>query len=251
VQIVVAVAVSLTVTTAAGAPLITVGQSAASAILVVALHQPGSNVALQRLVDAIVGGALAILLAQLLFPIDPITLVRRESQHLRDDLAASLRELAEALADRDGELANRALGRVDAIDTQRVHTALVLARDVARRAPRRRAARRRLEPLDPLVAALDAAVADARAAATGVQRAIGTEEQAPREACEALLAIADGLHAVEPDEVRDDVRRAREAADVARAADPSSLGIAVLAHAIHSMADELDRVADARDAQRA
>jgi uncharacterized membrane protein YgaE (UPF0421/DUF939 family) len=248
-QIVVAVAVSLVVTTAAGVAPITVAQSAASAILVVALHVPGSNVALQRLVDALVGGAIAILLAQLLFPIDPITLVRRESQHLRDDLASSLRELAQALVDHDRELADRALGRIDAIDTQRVHAALILARDVARRAPRRRAARRRLEPLDPLVAALDAAVADARSAATGVLRTLGTEGHAPPEAGEALRALADGLHAFDPAEVRDAVRRAREAANTARDADPS-LGVGVLAHAAHAIADELDRVADAREAQR-
>jgi uncharacterized membrane protein YgaE (UPF0421/DUF939 family) len=247
-QVVAAVAVSLVVTTAAGSPPVTVGQSAASAILVVALHQPGSNVALQRLVDALVGGALAILLAQLLFPIDPIMLVRRESQHLRDDLAASLRELAHALDDHDRERADRALARIDSIDPQRVHAALVLARDVAKRAPRRRAARRRLEPLDPLVAALDAAGADARAAATGVQRTLGAEKSAPREAGEALRAIADGLDAVDPAKVREAVRRAREEANTARSAD-ASLGVGVLAHAIHAMADELDRVAEAREAQ--
>jgi hypothetical protein len=247
-QIVVAVAVSLVVTTAAGAPPITVAQSAASAILVVALHVPGSNVALQRFVDALVGGAIAILLAQLLFPIDPVSLVRRESQHLRDDLAEALRELAAALEEHDPDRAGRALTRIDAIDTHRVNAALVLARDVAQRAPRRRTARRRLAPLDPLVAALDGAVADAHAAATGAQRVLQSDGQAPAQASEALRALADGLHAVDPAAVRAAAARAREAAEVARNADPS-LGVGVLAHAILSIADELEIVAAAREAQ--
>jgi len=56
-----------------------------------------------------------------------------------------------------------------------VHT----PREVARRAPRRRYARRRLDPLGPLAAALDAAVADARAVATGALRVLSTERPAP------------------------------------------------------------------------
>jgi uncharacterized membrane protein YgaE (UPF0421/DUF939 family) len=247
-QVVAAVAVSLVVTTAAGAPPVTVGQSAASAILVVALHQPGSNVALERLIDALVGGALAILLAQLLFPIDPLRLVQRESQHLRDDLAEALRELAAALEEREPERASRALNRIDAIDTARVHAALVLARDVAQRAPRRRAARRRLEPLDPLVAALESAVADGHAAAKGAQRVLQTDGQSPAPASDALRALADGLHAMDPAAVRAAAERAREAVDAARHADPS-LGVLVLAHAIQAIADELDVVAAAREKQ--
>ena len=247
-QIVVAVAVSLVVTTAVGAAPITVGQSAASAILVVALHVPGSNVALQRFVDALVGGAIAILLAQLLFPIDPVMLVRRESQHLRDDLAEALRELAAALEDHDEVRAARAQTRIDGIDTHRVNAALVLARDVAQRAPRRRTARRRLAPLDPLVTALDAAVADGHAAATGAQRVLQAEGESPAQASDALRALADALHEVDPTTVRAAVAHAREAAAAAREADPS-LGVGVLVHAILAIADELDIVVAAREAQ--
>ncbi len=247
-QIVVAVAVSLVVTTAVGAAPITVGQSAASAILVVALHVPGSNAALERFVDALVGGAIAIVMAQLLFPIDPVMLVRRESQHLRDDLAQALRELAAALEEHDPGQAADALTRIDAIDTHRVDAALILARDVAQRAPRRRTARGRLAPLDPLVAALNTAVVDGHAAATGAQRVLQTERAPPPQAAAALRALAEGLHAVDPPTVREAAGRAREGAHTARAAD-SSLGIGVLAHAVLAIADELEAVAAAREAQ--
>ena len=248
-QIVVAAGASLLLTAAAGASSITSTQAAISAVLVIALHRAGSNLALQRLIDSLVGGALAILLAQILFPIDPLLLVRRESQHLRDDLAGALEAIAVALSQHDRERAVHALDRIDGMDTRRFDDALTLARDVARRAPRRRRARRRLDPLGPLAAALDAAVSDARAVATAALRVLGTERPAPSEASRTLFALAEALRAVEPGPVREAVARARAAARATRA-DDDSLGVAVFTHAALSIADQLDRVAEAREEQR-
>ncbi len=248
-QIVVAAGLSLLLATAAGASPVTGTQAAISAVLVIALHRPGSNLALQRLIDSLIGGAIAILIAQILFPIDPLLLVRRESQHLRDDLATALEGIAAALSQHDRERAIAALNRIDSINTRRFDDALVLARDVARRAPRRRYARRRLDPLGPLAAALDAAVSDARAVATGALRVLSTDRPAPPEASEAVLALAEALRALEPAPVREAVGRAREAALKTRALD-ASIGVAVLTHAALSIADQLDRVAAAREEQR-
>jgi hypothetical protein len=227
----------------------TVTQAAASAVLVIALHRAGSNLALQRLLDSLVGGAVAILIAQILFPIDPVLLVRRASEHLRDDLAAALEAVAVALSRHDRGRALPALERIDGINTRQFDDALTLARDVARQAPRRRHARRRLDPLGSLGAALDAAVSDARAVATGALRVLDADRPAPPEAARALFALAEALRAVEPGAVREAVARAREAARAARTAD-DSLGVAVLTHAALSIADQLDRVAAARDKQR-
>jgi uncharacterized membrane protein YgaE (UPF0421/DUF939 family) len=247
-QIVAAAGVALVLTTAWGASSITSTQAAISAVLVVALHRPGSNLALQRLVDSFVGGGVAILIAQILFPIDPVLLVRRESDNLRRNLAAALEAIADALSSQDRGRAAHALDRIDAIETRRLHDALALARDVARRAPRRRSARRRLDPLAPLVAALDAAVADARAVATGALRVLDTGRAAPREAGRALIALAAALRAREPALVRETVEQARGSARAARGAD-DSLGVAVLTHAALSIADQLDAVAAARERQ--
>src|SRR6266566_4453971 len=145
-QIIVAVAAAFTLGTALDGRPMTIGESAVSAVLIVGLHRVGSAFAYNRLIDALIGGGLAIVTAQLLFPIDPIDLVRKESQRLRSDLASTLEQVATALRDRDRARAEAALRQVDAIDERRLHEALDLARDVARRAPRRRAAVRRLEP---------------------------------------------------------------------------------------------------------
>src|SRR5579875_2893894 len=85
-QLVVATFVAFVVATAVGAPQVVRNQAASSAILIVALHRPGSDLALQRLEDALIGGAVAILIARFLLPIDPIPFVRDEARNLREQL---------------------------------------------------------------------------------------------------------------------------------------------------------------------
>jgi hypothetical protein len=172
-QLVLATAVVLVVATAAAAPPVVRGQAAASAILVVALHQPGSNLALQRLIDALIGGGIAIVLARLLFPVDPLDLVRDEARQLRARVADALEEVAVALTTGDRGRARSALQRLNALDERRLEDALALARDVARRAPRRRATPERLEALGESWLELEASVNDARAIATGALRLLG------------------------------------------------------------------------------
>jgi uncharacterized membrane protein YgaE (UPF0421/DUF939 family) len=249
-QIVLVVALALVLCTAAGAnPLVTT-QAAASAILVIALHRPGQNLAAQRLVDALIGGGIAIVLARFLFPIDPLALVRRESERLRGDLADAFDELAPALRERDAARATAALDRVDAVDDRRLNEALALAREVARKAPRRRPVRRRLDALEGLGSSLAAASGDARALVTGALRTIETVEEPNTDAADAVEALAAGLRTRDGDAVRAAAGRAREAARAAVERD-GSLGMGVVAHAIASIADDLEGSARARDsAQR-
>ena len=86
-QLVLASALTLVVATGLGAPPIIRTQATASAILIVALHVPGTNYALQRLVDALIGGGIAVLTARVLFPVDPLDLVRSEAAGLGAALA--------------------------------------------------------------------------------------------------------------------------------------------------------------------
>ena len=52
-----------------------VNQTVVSSILVVALYRGG--VGYERIADALIGGCLAIIFAALLFPADPLTVLRR------------------------------------------------------------------------------------------------------------------------------------------------------------------------------
>ena len=77
-----------------GQGMMFVNQTVVSSILVVALYRSG--VGYERIADALIGGCLAIIFAALLFPADPLTLLRRarvaalERYMLSDDFFAVL-----------------------------------------------------------------------------------------------------------------------------------------------------------------
>ena len=248
-QIVVATVVTLALATAAAAPPVVRVQSAASAILIVALHRPGSNPALQRLVDALIGGGLAIVLARFLFPVDPLELVRDEARVLRERFADAVDEVGVALASRDRDQAARAQELIDGIDDRRLEDALALARDVARKAPRRRPLRRRLDALGTAWHELELAASDARAIAAGALRVLGDDSgDAPRLA-PAVHSAAAAVRSIDPERSRAAAEQARDEAQRLLELD-GSLGTAVLAHGVIEVAEHALRAADAREADR-
>jgi hypothetical protein len=248
-QILVVTFAAFVLTTAAGAPRVVRGQAASSAILVVALYGPTSSITFQRLEDALIGGAVAIVIARFLLPIDPIPLVRDEAGHLRQQLAAALDDAAGALAADDPRRAEAAVERIWSIDDSALARALITARNVTRAAPRRRPLRRRVEKLGELYRELEASVYDSHAIATGVVRLADADDRPPPEAAAAIEAAAEAVRAIEPDLARAAAERAREAARRLREAD-SSLGAAVVAHGAVGVADHTLRAARAREDER-
>lgn len=247
-QLVLGTALALVVGSAAGAPPVVRIQAAASSILVVALHTPGTNLAWQRLIDALIGGGIAIVLARFLFPVDPLDLVRDRAAELRRRLADLLDEVAAALDAGDRSAAEATLARIDAIDDRRLEDAVALAREVVRAAPRRRPLRRRLDALASVWHELDRSVADARGIAAGAVRlASGTTPRAP--AAAAVRAAAAAVRTTDSAEARtraDDARR--KAAALLDSDD--SLGASVLAHGVAAVAEHALNAADARDEDR-
>ncbi|MDX6441569.1 MAG: hypothetical protein QOE43_1298 [Gaiellaceae bacterium] len=246
-QLVLATAVALLAATAAAAPPVVRTQAAASAILVVALHQPGTNLALQRLIDASIGGGIAIVLARLLFPVDPLDLVRDEARQLRVRVADALEEVAAALTTGDRGRARSALQRLNALDERRLDDALTLARDVTRRAPRRRPLRKRLEALGESWRELEASVNDARAITTGALRMLGEGAAPAPGLVDAVHAAAAAVRTIDPEEARAKAEVARVAATHAREQD-ASLGASVVTVGVISIAEHALRAAAAREA---
>ena len=245
-QLVVGTAVALVLATALGTRPVIRTQAAASTILIVALHVSGSNVAWQRLIDALIGGGIAILLARFLFPVDPLDLVRREAAGLRRQLADLLEALADALERRNRNDAEGVVAKLDAIDDRRLEDALSVARDVVRSAPRRRPLRRRLAALGTSWHELDRSAADARAIAAGALRLLDT---APDEAPAAVRAAAAAVRTTEPAAARERAEEARRAARALLDRD-DSLGASVLAHGVAAVAEHARLAADARDEDR-
>jgi len=125
-----------------------VNQSAASAILVVALRNGG--IAGERLIDAWIGGGCALLISLLLVPPQPLPLLGNAIRGALRQVATALGAAAEALARGEPHSADTTLTM-----TQSVHDRLAsltqaraTARDVARLAPLRRRYRRDVERAD-------------------------------------------------------------------------------------------------------
>jgi sugar porter (SP) family MFS transporter len=236
-QLVLGIGIALLVPTALGARPMVRNQAAASVILIVALHTPGSNVAIQRLADALIGGGLGILLAQFLFPADPLQLIAAGERRLRGDLADAVEAVATALARRELERMERALEAVDALDDASLHTALGTARHIARRAPRRRRMRRSVEAYAAIAHELSVAAADARTLATGGLRILRHDETPAPAAVEAVRSVAAAWRENDSETALDHARHAQELAAGIR----GSLGHQALAHAVDALAVDAQR----------
>jgi uncharacterized membrane protein YgaE (UPF0421/DUF939 family) len=89
-----------------GAPVV-IAQAAASAIVTVAVGTGGFGA--ERLLDALIGAAVALAFSQLLFSPDPVALLRRAEQAALAAMASALQLTARALdSDDDGHLAEQA-----------------------------------------------------------------------------------------------------------------------------------------------
>jgi len=99
VQIAVVVALAMSAALLFSQSPLLVNQAGASAILVVALHRPhaGSD----RLLDALSGGLVAILIGAVLFPADPRRLVEEAARRVLDVLADGIDRVGGALLHRD------------------------------------------------------------------------------------------------------------------------------------------------------
>jgi uncharacterized membrane protein YgaE (UPF0421/DUF939 family) len=132
-----------------------VNQAGASAILVVALHHPHTGS--QRLLDALTGGAVAILIGAVLFPADPRRLVEDAAKRVLEVLADGLGRVVGALEQPEQVVSGWSLGIA-----RGVHGALAslaqaqeTAAGVVKHAPGRRRVRGAVQRLSDQAAQLD------------------------------------------------------------------------------------------------
>lgn len=105
-----AVFVSLATARALRSAQVVVVQAAVSSILVVALGDQANGV--QRLVDALTGAGIALVFSQLLFPPEPLALLRRAETAALDAIADGLTTLVDAIDQDDDGLAQQAVGEL-------------------------------------------------------------------------------------------------------------------------------------------
>ena len=146
-----------------GAGTILVNQAAISAILVATLTPPSDGLSPDRFVDALIGGGVALLVGQVLFPRDPLRGLAEAARPVVDDLARALEAAAQALADGDEERARRALALSEAVDDDLAAflDAVTLARETLPVLPGR-SARERLPAYAQAARQMDDAVRNTR-----------------------------------------------------------------------------------------
>jgi uncharacterized membrane protein YgaE (UPF0421/DUF939 family) len=176
-----------------------VNQAAISAALVATILPPAGGITFARSVDALIGGTIALAVAAVLLPGDPLRLLREAARPVLDELAATLRQIASALRERRIEGAEAALERARAADDLGAEFAAAVreGRETARYSPARRS---RLETVDAFAVAaaqIDLAVRNVRVLARGTVRALSLGDNVPPEVAEAIEDLASAVLALE------------------------------------------------------
>jgi uncharacterized membrane protein YgaE (UPF0421/DUF939 family) len=237
-----------------GGPIL-VTEAAVSAILLVLVEPTGSGVLPGRIIEALIGGGVALAISALAFPQDPVLLVGRSVQTIFGELGAALDRVAEALEQRDPAQAEAALAAVRELDAgiRRFEHALGVAHETARWSPGRRSARPELVRYSRSARHIDYAVRNARVLARHVARYLRSGGEAPEELAVAvrdLTAATWALAAALDEAGRGNAEVRRLAARAASRATASfegarELGLAEIVAQVRSMAIDLMRAADA------
>ncbi len=169
-------------------------QAASSAILVATLLPPGSAGGYERMVDAAVGGAVALLFMALI-PVHPLKRVRREAASLLGVASSVLAEVSDGLETRDSDLIRNALQ--DARDTQpaidAIEEQLAGARELVRISPFYRRRRPEEVALARVLNPLDNGIRNIRVLARRAIVAVDDQVDVPPALSSLLAALSDAV----------------------------------------------------------
>jgi uncharacterized membrane protein YgaE (UPF0421/DUF939 family) len=221
-QIVLVVILAMTAALLVGAGTLLVNQAVISAIFVVTLPTAGQGSVFDRFFDAAIGGVVALVLSQVLFPRDPVRQVGEAAGKVLDELAVALTEVSVGLAEGDQDEAERALTRVRSLNDEitSFYDAIAVGRENAWVSPaRRRRALGHLRAYSDAARQVDYAVRNTRILAREAVLSIRNGPADP-ELAEALAILSDAVRALstelgEPGQDSETRYLARQAAEVA------------------------------------
>jgi uncharacterized membrane protein YgaE (UPF0421/DUF939 family) len=239
-----------------GGPLL-VTEAAVSASLLVLLEPTSSGLAPSRLIEALVGGGVALAVSALAFPPNPVLLVGRSAQAIFGGLGRALEDVAAALADGDRDRSESALHAAREIDhdLRALDEALVIAGETARYSPGRRSALGELDRYARAARHVDFAVRNTRVLARHAARFLRGGRAAPAELPAAIHDLSVAVWALAADlddparhtDVRTPASLAAARATALFDANPE-LGLAEIVAQVRSTAIDLVRAAEAATA---
>jgi uncharacterized membrane protein YgaE (UPF0421/DUF939 family) len=196
-QLALVVMLAITIAILVGSGQMMANQAAVSAALVATIQPPTNGVTFARFLDALAGGATALVVSGLLLPVNPVGVVRRAARPVLDELAATLDDIAVTILTRDRGLAEAALLRARGIDElgDRLEDAVNVSRETTRYAPPRRRFRGQVEDYAEAAARIDLAVRNVRVLARGTIRAVRLNENVPPETADAVRDLAAAVRA--------------------------------------------------------
>jgi uncharacterized membrane protein YccC len=156
-----------------------VSEAAVSAILLTTLNPATTNgFTPNRMLEAVIGGAVALAIGSFLLPHDPVLDAGRAAQSVFERLGRALERIASGLDARDVAATEEALGTVRAADglVRRLDEAVAAGRETVRLAPPRRRLGRQLDHYGASLPQIDYAVRDARVLARHATRALRAGE---------------------------------------------------------------------------
>ena len=207
-----------------GEGMMFVNQAAASAILVVTVR--GHGIGGERAVDALVGGAVALVVGVILFPADPLPRLRDAERAVLRSLSSALEQVGALVRSGEQPGSDWTLATGYEIHEQlaRLADARITAKANVRIAPRRWHLRRSIDAEDRRIAQLDLLANSMLSLVRAVTGAIDDGESLPAALTDRIARFAQALRELaempqpwpEPI-VRDAARTARDAIDHATA----------------------------------
>ncbi len=160
-------------------------------IILITFHAPDTGIPLERFLEALIGGATALMINALL-PVDPERLVEEAAHPLFDQSVAVLEEVAAALDSGDAERAQNAYLKAREIDARvsGLKEAVAAGRETARLAPPRRKSLGHLELYAGAADQIDLTVRDVRALARAALSVVQPNEGSPEPLSEAVRGLA-------------------------------------------------------------
>ncbi|GIF04845.1 FUSC family protein [Actinoplanes siamensis] len=180
-----------------GASTTLIVQAAISAIYLIAVAEPRTDVMQWRCVDALVGGALALTVSQLAVARNPLAPLVGEARRTFTDLAALIDTVDQALRDRDHTAADDALRRARQAHArvERLQAAVLATGETLKLRVRRRRNLNQVRQVQATAVELDRVVDNIWVLARNAVTLTRLDVPTPPELSHALTALGDAIRA--------------------------------------------------------